>query len=57
MKVCSKCLSISYCSKEHQVADWKEMHKYECYQANMMTREDLKGIKQAREKYNRTFSV
>lgn len=29
-KKCSKCKSVYYCSKEHQVIDWKEGHKLEC---------------------------
>ena len=29
-KVCSKCKSVYYCSKEHQVIDWKNSHKYSC---------------------------
>ena len=27
---CSGCKCVSYCSKEHQVADWKKEHKHEC---------------------------
>jgi pre-rRNA-processing protein TSR4 len=29
-KLCSKCKKVSYCSREHQVVDWKEGHKGEC---------------------------
>ncbi|KAJ7181406.1 hypothetical protein C8R43DRAFT_1116782 [Mycena crocata] len=27
---CSRCFGVSYCSKECQVADWKQFHKGEC---------------------------
>jgi len=27
---CSGCKCVSYCCKEHQVADWKIEHKHEC---------------------------
>ncbi|KAJ7149273.1 hypothetical protein C8R43DRAFT_1236591 [Mycena crocata] len=27
---CSRCLAVSYCSKECQVADWKSAHKRQC---------------------------
>lgn len=29
-KQCSKCKSIYYCSREHQILDWREGHKKEC---------------------------
>ncbi|XP_018573734.1 programmed cell death protein 2 [Anoplophora glabripennis] len=29
-KQCSKCKSIYYCSRDHQVLDWREGHKKEC---------------------------
>lgn len=29
-KHCSKCKVVSYCSREHQVADWKAGHKTNC---------------------------
>ncbi|XP_061192730.1 programmed cell death protein 2-like [Saccostrea echinata] len=29
-KCCSKCHSRSYCSKEHQIIDWKKGHKLNC---------------------------
>lgn len=29
-KCCAKCHSRSYCSKEHQVIDWKNGHKQNC---------------------------
>jgi hypothetical protein len=29
---CSRCKSVSYCSKDHQKAHWKEHKKY-CFQA------------------------
>ncbi|KAG5878757.1 hypothetical protein JTB14_012127 [Gonioctena quinquepunctata] len=29
-KQCSKCKEAHYCSREHQVLDWKEGHKKEC---------------------------
>ena len=30
-KKCSKCLKVSYCSKEHQIIDWREgNHKQKC---------------------------
>ncbi|CAH1174151.1 unnamed protein product [Phaedon cochleariae] len=29
-KQCSKCKRVNYCSREHQVLDWKEGHKKEC---------------------------
>lgn len=29
LKQCASCLSVSYCSKEHQVADWRR-HKAAC---------------------------
>lgn len=29
-KQCSKCKHVYYCSKEHQILDWKEGHKKEC---------------------------
>lgn len=29
-KKCGKCKKASYCSREHQVLDWKEGHKKEC---------------------------
>ena len=28
--LCSKCKTVAYCSKEHQVADWKKKHKQQC---------------------------
>ncbi|XP_062850915.1 programmed cell death protein 2 [Trichomycterus rosablanca] len=27
---CSRCHAVTYCSKEHQVIDWKQRHKKEC---------------------------
>lgn len=30
MKVCGKCRTTRYCSREHQVAHWKNGHKKEC---------------------------
>jgi len=30
LKVCSGCRVSSYCSRECQVQDWKEGHKYRC---------------------------
>ena len=32
-KTCSKCHRVSYCSKEHQAADWKTRHKKYCGQS------------------------
>ncbi|KAJ8248356.1 hypothetical protein GJAV_G00241130 [Gymnothorax javanicus] len=29
-KTCSRCHSVNYCSKEHQIIDWKTGHKSEC---------------------------
>ncbi|XP_066535695.1 programmed cell death protein 2 [Hoplias malabaricus] len=29
-KACSRCHSVTYCSKEHQTIDWKQRHKKEC---------------------------
>lgn len=29
-KQCSKCHRVSYCSKEHQLMDWKAQHKKQC---------------------------
>ncbi|XP_037931135.1 SET domain-containing protein SmydA-8 [Teleopsis dalmanni] len=29
-QTCSNCKNIYYCSREHQVAHWKEVHKKEC---------------------------
>ncbi|XP_017552072.2 programmed cell death protein 2 [Pygocentrus nattereri] len=29
-KGCSRCHSVTYCSKEHQTIDWKQRHKNEC---------------------------
>ncbi|XP_026873384.1 programmed cell death protein 2 isoform X2 [Electrophorus electricus] len=29
-KACSRCHLVTYCSKEHQVIDWKQRHKKEC---------------------------
>jgi hypothetical protein len=29
---CSKCKQVLYCSREHQVAHWKAVHKMECQQ-------------------------
>ncbi|XP_076830785.1 programmed cell death protein 2 isoform X2 [Brachyhypopomus gauderio] len=29
-KACSRCHVVTYCSKEHQVIDWKQRHKKEC---------------------------
>ncbi|KAJ8919320.1 hypothetical protein NQ315_003904 [Exocentrus adspersus] len=29
-KQCSKCKNVYYCSREHQILDWKEGHKREC---------------------------
>lgn len=29
-KACSRCHSVTYCSKEHQTIDWKHRHKKEC---------------------------
>ncbi|KAL6487037.1 hypothetical protein MHYP_G00036630 [Metynnis hypsauchen] len=29
-KACSRCHSVTYCSKEHQTIDWKQRHKNEC---------------------------
>lgn len=29
-KKCSSCKSVLYCSRQHQVFDWKEKHKNEC---------------------------
>ncbi|XP_063047582.1 programmed cell death protein 2 isoform X2 [Engraulis encrasicolus] len=29
-KACSRCHAVTYCSKEHQVIDWKDNHKKEC---------------------------
>lgn len=28
---CSRCKSVSYCSKEHQKEDWKKEHKLKCF--------------------------
>jgi len=30
LKKCSRCLRVSYCSKEHQKLAWKAEHKYTC---------------------------
>lgn len=29
-KACSRCHSVTYCSKEHQTIHWKQQHKREC---------------------------
>ncbi|KAF4090517.1 hypothetical protein AMELA_G00052250 [Ameiurus melas] len=29
-KACSRCHTVTYCSKEHQAIDWKKQHKKEC---------------------------
>ncbi|XP_072534313.1 programmed cell death protein 2 isoform X2 [Salminus brasiliensis] len=29
-KACSRCHSVTYCSKEHQTIHWKQQHKKEC---------------------------
>ncbi|XP_030628367.1 programmed cell death protein 2 [Chanos chanos] len=29
-KACSRCHTVTYCSKEHQTIDWKQRHKAEC---------------------------
>ena len=29
-KKCSACKDVDYCSKDHQVLDWKNGHKYSC---------------------------
>lgn len=29
-KLCSKCRQVHYCSKEHQIVDWKTGHKFVC---------------------------
>ncbi|MCI4376278.1 hypothetical protein PGIGA_G00186830 [Pangasianodon gigas] len=29
-KACSRCHTVTYCSKEHQAIDWKQRHKKEC---------------------------
>lgn len=30
MKTCGKCHKVHYCSREHQVQDWKETHSVKC---------------------------
>ena len=30
LKKCSKCRSVRYCSKDHQVEDWRRHKLYEC---------------------------
>ncbi|GAA6111087.1 programmed cell death protein 2 [Tachysurus ichikawai] len=33
-KACSRCHTVTYCSKEHQTIDWKQRHKKECSSEN-----------------------
>lgn len=33
-KHCSKCKEAVYCSREHQILDWKEKHKHNCCSGN-----------------------
>lgn len=37
-KQCSKCKNTHYCSRNHQVLDWKEGHKKECGSENVTKR-------------------
>lgn len=29
--MCSRCMTVAYCSKEHQIKDWKDGHHEECF--------------------------
>ncbi|XP_028852366.1 programmed cell death protein 2-like isoform X2 [Denticeps clupeoides] len=40
-KACSRCHSVSYCSKEHQTIDWKHRHKKECSSGSSETLDDV----------------
>ena len=48
--VCSKCKSVHYCSREHQVVDWKQSHKKVCG-------EDSKEKANSKSIYYKKFSV
>ncbi|KAI4462818.1 pcdc2 programmed cell death protein 2 -related [Holotrichia oblita] len=37
-KRCSKCKKSAYCSREHQVYDWKNGHKNNCERHNVLTK-------------------
>ncbi|OWF47269.1 programmed cell death protein 2-like [Mizuhopecten yessoensis] len=43
-KRCAKCHAVSYCSKEHQVIDWKSGHKAACSTKEETVRTDVKGV-------------
>lgn len=39
-KTCSKCKKVGYCSREHQVLDWKDKHKNDCVNSNLNPSEE-----------------
>lgn len=40
-KKCTNCKNVYYCSKEHQIFDWKETHKLECGIENKRTKSKI----------------
>ena len=42
-KICAKCHSMSYCSREHQVIHWKAGHKKHCGDEKQPTMSDVAG--------------
>ncbi|XP_033736680.1 programmed cell death protein 2-like [Pecten maximus] len=43
-KQCAKCHLASYCSKDHQVIDWKNGHKAMCLANDKTGKTDVKGV-------------
>eukprot|EP00058_Branchiostoma_floridae_P018915 XP_002604404.1 hypothetical protein BRAFLDRAFT_79292 [Branchiostoma floridae] len=56
-KACSRCHQVRYCSKEHQVLDWRAGHKAACGGGSDLQEKDLEAAARQETEEDQQFSV